>query len=327
MKTFLGATPDRLTIALIVGAVILICVILYMYPAAWLDVFTPEAFKYRTKSSYTSGAQIASSNGIVICGLVRDAEDSIPRIIRQVEDLGRLFREYRVFILENDSEDRTREKLLEWAKHNENVTVLGCGVNQEMCRLDLAKTERQKIYPSRMKKMAMLREELREAVQSLHDQNADFERIVGRPRFPFTAMWDFDLEGVLYHDGIMSSLLALENTSYTGICANGIRPLLGGHLYYDTLAHRESTEPLDIRMKAAHDLRIGLGGFSESDGIVPVSSCFGGFALYNTKAFVDATYLSLRSDPLECEHTTLSRSDSIKTAVNAKMRHLVLHNP
>ena len=45
---------------------------------------------------------------------------------KQAETVGGLFADYAILVVENDSQDGTRAKLLEWAKENRRVRVLGC---------------------------------------------------------------------------------------------------------------------------------------------------------------------------------------------------------
>jgi len=60
---------------------------------------------------------------VAIAGIVRDGMPSLPRMIGLIEDVGRLFTEHSILIIENDSTDGTCDILESWAQFNPRVQV------------------------------------------------------------------------------------------------------------------------------------------------------------------------------------------------------------
>ena len=112
-----------------------------MYNSSVTSIYTPESFtiypgaERDLENSFVQGKRIAAEKGIIFTGLLRDAGKAIPAIRKKVEQVGSKFKNYRVLLVENNSKDGTREKLLQWAKENPRVTILGCGVNVEECSI------------------------------------------------------------------------------------------------------------------------------------------------------------------------------------------------
>src|SRR3990167_2485971 len=69
---------------------------------------------------------------VIICGICKDVERATPYSIQNIETLGALFDDYRVFIYENNSNDKTPELLKEWAQGNARVTVTSEVVDDEI---------------------------------------------------------------------------------------------------------------------------------------------------------------------------------------------------
>lgn len=56
---------------------------------------------------------------VIICGIVRNAERGLTRNIPVMNEFCRRLKDYRIFIYENDSKDRTKEILQEWQRQDE----------------------------------------------------------------------------------------------------------------------------------------------------------------------------------------------------------------
>lgn len=280
----------------------------------------PHHVRWRYEKNLAKGIQLAASSKLVIASLVRDVEKNIPQIIEKVESLGRYFKDYKVLIVENDSEDQTRSLLFKWRATNPRVHILGCGINNpEKCKLPKTpKTIGHQVNLPRLKKMASLRNIYLDYIRDRLDPS----------EWPYTVIWDLDSLSVVYEDGFLHSLGAASKTQDVGvICANGIYNWGAFTYFYDALAYLEKGEVFHIDDHMAHNLRHGvLESIGErGDDFHEVDSCFSGFALYKTPELIKAKY-DLPDEAMLCEHVALHQRMNTKKVVDPSMINLVLLN-
>ena len=148
---------------MIVGIIVLLIILLALAilnnkKNMYLSDFTPLVYSTNIdKNIYNIGASYASKQKVVICGLARDIAKNIDRLKVVLERLGSYFLQYKIIIVENDSNDESRPMLLEWSKQNPNVIILGCGVNVKECKLSLKSYSSFDAGANRIGKMAYLR--------------------------------------------------------------------------------------------------------------------------------------------------------------------------
>lgn len=296
-----------------------------MYNSALLSCYTPSSFtipeKYKSShDNFTNlGTNIIKQKSVVLCTLLRDVAHKMPELIQRAEKIGGLFGSYHVLVVENNSSDGTRKKLIEWKNKNPKIIILGCGVNvPEECSLDFAKvkTEGHSVDINRINKMSNLR-------------NIYLDYIRNTPELAttdYTIIADLDLIGNVYLDGITNTIGHLSaNENAAGMCANGIYRWGGFNLYYDTYAFLEPDEEFDINYKYIHDLKKGLGvRYPRGHPPVYVSSCFGGFTIYKTKSLLsnNVKYDIQDTDNVLCEHVLLHNNIKSSSKQNA-----MYHNP
>lgn len=293
-----------------------------IYNGSILSTKTPESFTLenpeRAHVLETHGWNVMRHSRVVFATLLRDVEERLPTIEKKVERMGRLFRDYRVIVVENDSTDQTRPLLLDWARRNPRVTILGCGVNQPECHLNLTKTEGHSVTQNRIEKMCTLRNIY---LQEIRDLYASWD---------WAIVWDLDAIATVYHDGVAHSFgYLLEHPEVSAICATGIYRWAGVvSLFYDTYAYLYKGESFHIKDKIEHDLRKGIRPPSRGEEPFEVDSCFSGFTIYRIRALTSprVKYQMSSDDSLECEHVSLSRSLPGKKVLNPSMLHLLLHN-
>lgn len=92
-------------------------VILFLLGFLVLYFYWNEPYIFTDEEIEDGEKEIADSR-IVFAGLIRDGEKCVQYIRKRFEDLGKPFKDYHILIVENDSKDKTREKLLEWQKQN-----------------------------------------------------------------------------------------------------------------------------------------------------------------------------------------------------------------
>jgi glycosyltransferase involved in cell wall biosynthesis len=237
-------------------------------PTEWISR-SPE-----TQHQSQEGYKIMKKSKAYICGLIRDGEPRIKEIISAVERLGSLFKEYEVIIVENDSVDNTRKHLLKWRKKKGNVTILGCGINEKKCNLNMEKTIGHNATKERIKKMATLRNLYLDYLEGMSLTEDDY-----------VVMLDLDIIGTLYDDGVAHSFYVFEQyPSLEAIGVNGLIWRFGKLAYYDAFAFAEFDDPIvwnKFDDKDAHDKDIlERIPFEYGDPIYPVVSCFAGCVIY-----------------------------------------------
>jgi len=281
------------------------------------DKETPDSFplthRKRFSQKVQDGFQRMKHLRVNICGLLRDVGDRMDDIIKKVEGVGNLFDSYTVFIVENDSEDNTREKLLEWSEKNPHVVILGCGINKEKCNLNLQRTQGHSVTRNRIEKMTHLRNIYLEYSKQVPSD--------------YTIVWDMDVLGALYHDGLANTLSYMESQpSIDAMCSFGMYRFYPLNIYYDTYAHIEKGDTFHIDKKSLHDFQKGFLEVRYARGEEPreVVSCFSGFTVYRSKSIERVQYEN-PGDNLECEHVGFNRKLN-KVLLNPSMIHLIMRN-
>lgn len=298
-----------------------------MYNSSILSFYTPDTFPVsdeRYLRGYTDlGERKVRSSKVVITSLLRDVESRIPEIKKKAERVGKMFADYRIFIVENDSADRTRALLLEWARQNPKVEILGCGHNAEACSLPKSpKTDGHGVDRPRIEKMTVLRNIYLDEIKDRYTKGDGWDYVI---------MWDLDMLGTVYLDGIQHTIGYMsENKDVDVSCAYGIYRWGPVVLFYDTYALLHKGEEFHIDMKTIHDLRKGWweAKYQRGDAPFEVDSCFSGFAIYRLDSLLDDRVLYDMSPPgnLECEHVRLNKKISGKKVVNPSMINYVLLN-
>jgi len=302
-----------------------------MYNSSLLSLYTPDSFKISQlhKEEYDKytlkGMEIMEGKTVVICSLIRDVSERLPEIKKRSERLGGSFADYRIVLVENDSSDGTRKFLNEWRRENPKVIILGCGINADLdeCHLPLAKkkTEGHGVDRRRIEKMTHLRNIYLDFVK-MHLSD-----------FDFCVVWDMDIVGTIYIDGVANSighLFSKTSPAYNAdaICAYGIYRWGVLTLYYDTYAHIDEEDSFHIDLKTIHDIKKGMGKQYQI-GMPPqqVVSCFSGFTMYQMNSLCHKHVVYDMSPPsnLECEHVRLHRKLN-RIYLNPSMIHFVLLN-
>lgn len=295
----------------------------FSFNSAMLSVYTPEdIFPVSTETQKTLddlealGRQTAKKSSVVVCGTLRDAASQLDSIIKRVTSVTAMFENYLVLIVENDSVDDTRKRLLRWANNDPKVKILGCGVNAPSCKMPKAKakTEGHSVDAARIEKMVHIRNVY---MDYIHSNNVHADYIL---------VWDLDIIGSLYTDGVANTISWMHfNRNIQAVCAYGVYRWMYTTLYYDTYAHVDlDDKKFDLSKKHLDDIKKGLKvRYSRGDPLVKVVSCFGGATVYRGDSIFGKRYFL--SDNIECEHTSLCRQLN-GVYVNPSMIHYVLYN-
>lgn len=205
---------------------------------------------------------------IVFAGITRDSSEYIEQAITRVKELGSLFKEYKIFVYENDSKDNTVSLLQKMRVPYISETI---GVPS----YDYKDTNRTSI-----ERMAYYRNRLKE---SIDNESGDYVAIV-----------DFDIKQVSW-DGFFSSF---QHEGWDIITAFGVcsRKQLKEPVYYDYFAHREIGQ-IGVNKDIVNKYK------GELDHFIRVESAFGGIAIYKKDVYSSGIYSGE-----ECEHVTFHRS-------------------
>jgi hypothetical protein len=289
----------------------------------------PEGFSFDKKDLSCGEAHMKNSS-VVICGLARDCSQNLDRNMEMIISLAKKFKNYKILIVENDSQDGTRKKLLGWVEKDPNVEILGCGVNAKICSLKLDKTIDHEVTNGRIKKMSYLRNLYLERVKEFYSG------------MDYMLVFDFDISGVIYLDGMADSFCILSKRTYVnGITANGMKNDFGVKKYYDPFAlfskdtpscfaSGEEKRDYDQKMLEDGELPSENGDhfyFSPIGGPFPVKSAFAGLGIYRISSVMEkgASYDLNCSRAITCEHTPFSEALG-KIMINPRMILLVFQH-
>src|ERR1700733_8851113 len=68
---------------------------------------------------------------VLICGVCKNVEQAVPVTIQSIGELGSRFLDYHVVIYENNSTDKTKELMQQWAHNKPHVTFLSETLTQQ----------------------------------------------------------------------------------------------------------------------------------------------------------------------------------------------------
>lgn len=222
------------------------------------------------------GKEVANQSSVLICGLARNVSKFLPYTIARIERLGVYFKNYSVFIYENDSRDNTKFLLEEWVEKNDRVCIQTDTLNPPPFS-DPKGVDRRKY-------MAIARNK---CLQYAKRQSVDYVIIV-----------DTDLSGGWSYEGVFNSLGQSDNWDIVG--SNSICYIHNGagwsRSFYDTWALRfKNKKPSDIEKNDCV--------FNRGDGLISVDSCFGGLAIYKSEVLNS----KVKYGHTDCDHVTLHK--------------------
>lgn len=266
------------------------------------------------------GKKVIENSSIIVCGLIRDGENNIEHIKQNVYSLIEGCKKYKILIVENDSIDNTRKILLKWSEIDNNVIILGCGVNIDKCEMKLDKTVVYDHGMKRINKMVYLRNIY---LEYIYNHLTDYD---------YTIVYDYDLYGTIYKDGLYDTFYHfINNNNIDCIGPNGFKYynfiMLTIKHYYDTYAfvidnitnYKDLIDD-DIKRKYINKLLSTLS-------LKKVSSCFGGIIIYKNKSIKNKYYntTNIFGHAL-CEHAGLNFQLS-NVYINPVFEYNIYYNP
>ncbi|PKN76230.1 MAG: hypothetical protein CVU52_05625 [Deltaproteobacteria bacterium HGW-Deltaproteobacteria-10] len=299
---FIFVLGEKLTILLII-IVLFIGLLLFkgtgtlherLFPGLYNSVEFPEdRFPAQNQAAFqknvAAGYEYMRGVKVVICGLTRDDAPILPLTIARVEKTGGFFRDYRVIVYENDSQDGTLDILKRWEAANPRVKILTESIwGTELMQL------------GRTAKLAYFRNRYLQLVKE-SDKYADCD---------FVIVADMDLKGGWSNDGIATSFF---RSDWDMVAANSIGYHNLRRTYYDMFALLPKTI-----FKTGLVYKIFGEGWQlhRGDPFIAIQSGFGGLALYRREAIVARQYSGVVNGARVCEHVSLNADNSLRCFLN-----------
>lgn len=215
---------------------------------------------------------------ILICGVGKNIQETIPVVISSAENLGNQFLDYRVIIYENNSKDKSRKMLSKWAYRNDRVIFL----SEYLTKAELAQDCVMGV-PNRTELIARARNKVLDVV--MRKDFTDFKYV----------LWaDLDLKNPWDIENILKTILYPEQ-EWDAVLANGA---------YDLFALRDREFPIGFEL-------IGDEFFYNIDSIRThfhldrsgpwrsVYSAFGGLGIYKRSSIKRCRYSGVVTKDLE----------------------------
>lgn len=265
----------------------------YIFPAR----NNPELYNYCVQE----GQQICNNASIFFCGIARDIGPYLERNILRIHRTGDMFKNYGVFIYENNSTDDTVDILQRYKSDIFNFY-------SETTSGDDYKRRTDDMYGSfRCEILAKCRNQYLKYLRSISEV------------YDYICVLDLDLLGGWSYDGISHAIFTMESDqSYGCVSSYGV---LSEHtnsrnidseadepnIMYDSLAFR----PIGWKMGALHVLHTPVFNRVEAQRGNPpieVQSNFGGMAIYKYKALIDKEYGSaeLEDGHIDPDHVVIN---------------------
>lgn len=243
------------------------------------DVLLPpdEEFVEDYRLAVARGRELAANRTVALVAICRNAMPWLPRTLGLVEETGAMFKEWKAFVFENDSQDDTKAALAAWSDHNQRHVSLN--INH---RPHLSHTTSQE----RTIALAEYRSQCQEWVR--------FQR----PRPDYTVVFDTDAWCGWSIDGVATSVYHMEDDeSWYGLASYSWANHGGTAIHYDAWAARLNHWRQRDQLWFHH--------WHPAVGSPPIefNSAFGQLAVYDTRHYLAGTY-----DGSDCEHVGLHRS-------------------
>lgn len=256
-----------------------------------------------------SSMKHSQNETIIFTGLCQDHGKDIMNVwMPRIQELSQYFKDYRVIIVENDSNDNTREHLLREAEKNDKVIIL-CDdekpENSRKCQLNFrsvaSSEEKETRLAARVNILGKCRQVYWNYIRKHYDD------------FDYMCVLDWDLDGKLSVPGFFHGLHYARHHTEVVACNSFHEKRKGLFLIYDTYPmlnhHRcEYLKENKIYEDMMANVHLRNKIFYGSAYPLPIESAFGGIALYNLQKIKhkNPDYTNRRCD-VECEHSTFHK--------------------
>lgn len=257
--------------------------------------FPQKLFPSPPKNNIDDGKNISHKSKILFCGIARNVERTLQKNIDRMQFLGCYFKEYKIFVYENDSKDATRQIL-------QNADINYQSEHREDSNYwEDIRSGKVNSHLHRCESLAKCRNKYLEYARN-YAQDYDYICIL-----------DLDTKGWSYK-GFFDSINRLHKTDNIGcVSAYGIlsdfqnkytlEETVNSLLMYDSFAFRlENQEVMSNTIQAYfNQLKFNEPTF--------VKSNFGGMAIYKMPVIIDHSYSAkLTNNFVDCDHVCINEA-------------------
>ena len=268
-----------------------------MFPDDLFDIKDLELYQKTVSAGYI----VAKEKRILFCGICRNVGDHLERNILRIKFSASFFKDYHIFIYENDSNDNTKDILEKY--NDEKLDFVSESRNDKNYQM-LIDGGHDPCHYNRCKVLASCRNKYMDYI----DKHEDYDIV---------CVLDLDLWGGWSYNGLLHSVAVLYNREENGaVTAYGVlsdpynRTDLEEndprrYIMYDCFAFRPNGE-----YKAVKKVSTGRFNFINQrpgSNAAFVNSNFNGLALYKREAISGLKYHAKKWDEesVDCEHISL----------------------
>ena len=249
------------------------------------DIFSPSSNTPLYKYKLEQGNSICKTKSILFCGIGRNIGANLDLNIQRLHRTGSMFKSYKIFIYENDSNDNTVEIL---QKNRSNKLTFLSEHREDQDYLSKIKSGEDTWHYNRCIVLSECRNKYLSYIESVDE------------KFDYICVLDLDLCGGWSYDGIKHGIFTLEHdksyaaaTSY-GVLADKFNTLAledtskNEYVMYDSFAFRPKNWNIGLHLlstPAFNSVRVNRG-----DDPIEVHSNFGGMAIYKRDALANKRY-------------------------------------
>lgn len=215
---------------------------------------------------------------VLICGICKDVEKAVANTMSSVQELGEHFSDYRVIIYENNSKDRTKELLGNWAKSDPHVIF----ISEDLSKKAMAKELKMKVC-NRTEMIARARNKVLDV--AFEEQFDDYKYVIWAD-LDFLHPWDVK--------NIVETIVHPQE-EWDAVLANGA---------YDIFALRDPEFPIGFELLGELywteiDKIRARFSFDPEGAWRKVYSAFGGLGIYKRASIRGCRYSGVVTKDLE----------------------------
>lgn len=289
------------------------------------DLNFVQSYLEQYKKDTKLGKNFIKTQKLVIAGLIRNCGYNIAYLRKMYETLKIYFASVIMIFVENDSNDDTRKRLLDWAAKDKDIIILcedTLEINHRTCHIkwaDYTIMDDYSVDSSRIGRLSKLRNIYLNYVKNKLNI------------YDFLMVLDYDLNGHLFLDGIFHTFSKFsQNISINMISCNGLVSRIGKPLfYYDSFAYVDKDANYIFKSKEEkikHDVYVNKiinKRYSTSIDLDPVFSAFGGCCFYRiSKILHPKIKYDYERNGFACEHSFLNKNIS-NCFVNPKLIFII----
>ena len=235
-----------------------------------IDQFLPShrSFAKQYDKYLKRGQDISKDSSICVVGLARNCDEALEKSINSIQSIQ--CKELKLFIFENDSEDNTKDILLDNEKKYDNMQIK-CISNKREYLQDMS-----------LNRTTHLAEYRNICIEWVKDNCSDYDYVMV---LDLDADLGFSVEGIYNSIGWFRSLDNAGGIGSYSLCFNRQRQLA----HYDSFASRLNDWEPNIDYDKQRRWFTNWHPLIGSDP-VRFNSCFGGLSIYKTEAFLSGRY-------------------------------------